>query len=371
MGVGKSALLNELAGREVFATSVLNGKTAHSEQTLWQSIDTGGVYLIDTPGIDEVDGSERASIAASVARQADVILFVVDSDMTDVEYHALCALHRTTQPLIVVLNKADRYGKRERQALLSHLRRRLCGRVPAESLVSASALPDRRLEVEEAPDGGEREYWVRPAPDVAALRQLLWRLLCACGQSYAALNASVFAARLSEKVGQEIVAARRQLGEKIIRRYALFKALGVAVNPLPALDLLALTADTGMVVHLSRVYGIALTRREASRLIRTIALQTGALIGTVYGMQFLSSLLKGATAGLSTVLTAGTQAGVGFYGSYVVGKAAEHYFAAGASWGENGAKRVIEEIMADLDKDALIREANASIRQILERKNDT
>ncbi len=93
-------------------------------------------------------------------------------------------------------------------------------------------------------------------------------------------------------------------------------------------------------------------------------------IGTVYGVQFLSFLLKAGTVGLSTVFTASAQAGVAFYGSYVVDKAAERYFTAGASWVESGAKRVIEEIIADLDKDALIREANASIRQIREKKHE-
>lgn len=370
VSVGKSALLNALAGREVFATSVLHGHTKHSEQTLWQSFDTGGVYLLDTPGIDEINGQERALIADSVARQADVILFVLDSDMTDVEYDALFALYQETQPIIVVLNKADQYGGRDLEALLKHLRRRVREMIVPERVVAASAQPDKFLEIRELPNGREEEHWIAPEPRVEELRQVLWELLEKSGQSYAALNASVFAGRLSEKIGAEIVAARQHLAEKIIRQYALFKSVGVAVNPIPAVDLLALAADSAMIFHLSRVYGIEMTRHEAGKLLRTIAVQTGMLMGTVYGVQVLSSVLKGLSAGFSTVLTAGAQAGVAFYGSYVIGKAAQQYFADGASWGEGGAKQVIQEIIADLDKDELMNEAKSSLQQLLGKKNN-
>lgn len=365
VSVGKSALLNALAGREVFETSVLHGHTKHSSQTLWQSFDSGGVFLLDTPGIDEVNGEERTKIANEVARQADVIIFVIDGDMTDIEYDALHALYQPTQPIVLVLNKADQYDEKERLALLASLRARLADILPAEHIVSAVAKSERSLAFVEMPDGSEQETWTGGEAQVEELRSLLWELLQEKGQSYAALNASVFAGKMSEKVGLEIVAARKEVAERIIRQYALYKSVGVAINPVPVVDLLALAADSGMVLHLSKVYGIELTRHEAGNLIRTIAVQTGLLMGTVYGVQVLSSVLKGLTGGLSTVLTAGAQAGVAFYGSYVIGKAAQQYFAQGESWGSNGAKAVIEQIMADLDKDALIDEAKFSVKQIL------
>ena len=348
VSVGKSALLNALAGKEIFATSVLHGKTRHS---------------------DEIGGKSRAELAAHVARQADAVLFVVDSDMTRDEYQALLQLHEKTQPLILVLNKADRLNEADRDTLLAHLTRRVAGIIPAQRIVAASARPDTYIQIATDAEGREHEETIQPAADVEALKTVLWKLLEADGKSYAALNASVFAGKLSERVGQEIVAARQHLAENIIRHYALIKAVGVAINPIPAVDLLALAADATMIVHLSRTYGIDITRHQAGELVRTIALQTGYLMGTVYGIQALSSLLKGLTAGLSTVLTAGAQGGVAYYGSYVIGKAAERYFAQGASWGAGGAKPVIEEILRDLDKDTLIQEAKTSIAQYLGKKS--
>lgn len=368
VSVGKSALLNALVGQEVFATGVLHGKTKHSEQTLWQQYDSGGIYLLDTPGIDEVNGQERAELAKNVARQADALLFVLDSDMTRTEYRALLQLHQETQPLILVLNKADRLNEHDRDLLLKHLCRRVAGIIPPQRVVAASAQPDGYLQVSTDAEGKECEHFVVPKPDVTELKTVLWQLLEEDGKSYAALNASVFAGKLSEKVGEEIVVARKEIADRTIRQYALFKAIGVAINPIPAIDLLALAADASMVVHLSHIYGIGFTRRQAGELIRTIAIQMGILMGTVYGVNILSSVLKGLTAGISTIFTAGAQGAVAFYGSYVIGKAAEHYFSQGASWGEGGAKHTIEEIMRDLDKESLMQEAKASVARYLGKK---
>ena len=43
------------------------------------------------------------------------------------------------------------------------------------------------------------------------------------------------------------------------------------------------------------------------------------------------------------------QGGIAAYGSYAVGKAAQHYLEGGCSWGTLGVSRVIEEILNEMD----------------------
>jgi len=50
------------------------------------------VVLVDTPGLNEVDGAQRAVMAHEAAARADLVLFVIDSDMNEVEYSALVEL---------------------------------------------------------------------------------------------------------------------------------------------------------------------------------------------------------------------------------------------------------------------------------------
>jgi uncharacterized protein (DUF697 family) len=132
------------------------------------------------------------------------------------------------------------------------------------------------------------------------------------------------------------------------------------------MDLLAAAAiDAGMVVHLSRLYGMPLTRREAGSLISVVVTQMAALMGTVWAVHLVSSALKLGTGGMSVMLTAGAQGAVAYYGTYVVGRAAERYFALGKSWGDGGPQLVIEEILESIDRDSLLKQAKADIRSRL------
>ena len=169
------------------------------------------------------------------------------------------------------------------------------------------------------------------------LKECLWSILEKEGQTLAALNAAIFASELDEKVATRIVAARKSVAEKIIHNYCIGKGLLVALNPVPITDLLAAAGtDIAMVIHLGEVYGFRLSRREASKLLLTISAQLIALMGAYWGMNLVSSVLKTASAGLSTALTAAAQGSLAWYATYLTGKMAQTWFSRGKSWGSSG-----------------------------------
>ena len=176
------------------------------------------------------------------------------------------------------------------------------------------------------------------------------------------MNASLFAGDLSDKVGARVLATRKQLGEKVIRNYSLVKGIAVAINPVPIADLVsAVAVDVSMVAHLSEVYGLPMTRSQSGTLIKAISGQLLLLMGATWLVHLASSLLKAGSAGLSTLLTAGAQGAVAYYSTYVVGRAAEEYLAAGCSWGEDGPKQVIRNILNSIDRDSMLASARKDI----------
>ncbi len=363
VSTGKSSLLNALIGRKAFKTSPLHGETKLSEMEPWSEIEDGGVYLIDTPGLDEAGGEEREKLAREVAGRSDLVLFVVDSDMTESELEALKTVLAEGRPVIVVLNKKDLYVEADLERLLTSLASRTEGLVDAAHIVAVAAEPRARRVVELAPDGSETETERAVPPDVDALRLKLWDILEAEGKTLAALNASLFAADLSDQVGQRILAARKELGERLIRTYCLGKGIAVAFNPIPVADLFAAAfIDVGMVVHLSRVYDLPLSKSEAGSLVKIIVAEAAALMGTVWALHFVSSALKVGTAGLSTVVTAGAQGAIAYYSTYVVGQIAGAYLARGKSWGDGGPKQVVKSIIDSLDRDTVLKDARREIR---------
>lgn len=368
VSTGKSSLLNALIGEAVFSASPLHGETKQSSMQAWREIEAGGVFLLDTPGLDEAGGEDREALAVEVARRSDLVLFVVDGDLTDTELAALRALLARGRPVILVLNKKDLYTAQELERLLAALRRRTAGIVDPEQVVAVAAAPRPQVVVEVL-DGGVERTTTRPRdPDVEALRLRLWDIVEQEGKTLAALNAGLFASELSDQVGRRILAARRELGDRLVRTYCIAKGVAVALNPVPVADLFAAAfIDVGMIVHLSRVYGLPMSRREAGSLIAVIAAESAAITATVWVIHLGSSALKLGTAGLSTVATAAAQGAVAWYSTLIVGRVAGEYLAKGRSWGESGPKNVVKRILDSLDRDTVLKDARREIQARLQR----
>jgi len=368
VGTGKSSLGNALLGTKAFDTGTLHGETQTAQAENWTAFETGHVVLIDTPGIDELDGEARERLAREVARRSDVLLMVCAGDLTDVEHNALATLAGRGPPVLLVLNKTDRYTAQEREELLARLEERAAPLIGADRVLGVAADPRPETVIRVDADGTERESQRPRPPDVDALRERLWRLLEAEGKTLAALNAALFASELDSRIAQRVVAARRDVAEKLIRKYCIGKGLAVAANPVPVADLLAAAGiDVAMVVHLGRVYGHHLSRREASRLLVTIAAQLLALMGAYWGVNLVSSALKGVSAGMSAVATGAAQGALAWYATYVTGKAAETWFARGKTWGPDGPRATVRAILDSLDRDSLLVDARQDILEALRR----
>ena len=362
VSVGKSSVLNALLGKEAFSVSILHGETKTEGIEEWQEVDAGGVYLIDTPGINEIDGEEREKLAHDVASRSDLLLFVVDSDLTDVELNALKMVADTKRPIILVVNKADQYNEKEVLQLRNIIRKRVKGIIASENIVFTAASPSSQTVIYVDDDGNEKET-VRHRPvDIIHLKARLWDIIEAEGKTLSALNASLFAGNLSEQLGEKLLATRKEVGEETIHLYCIGKGVAVALNPIPVADLLAAAAiDISMVIHLSRIYGLPMSKSEAGDLIKTIAAQMLAIYATFWAIHLASSALKIGTGGLSTVVTGVAQGGVAWYSTLVVGRVAEEFLAKGKSWGDTGPKLTVKNILDSLDRDSVMSEAKEEI----------
>jgi len=363
VSTGKSSLLNALIGEEAFAVSPLHGETKQSAIHAWNEVKSGGVFLIDTPGLDEAGGENREQLAKEVTQRSDLVIFVVDSDITESELDALKFLLAQGRPVIVVLNKSDLYTAEEKERLLASLRTRSEGIVDPEHIIAAAARPRPQILVEVAADGTEKTSERDRPPDIETLQAKLWDVLDAEGKTLAALNASLFAANLSDQVGRRILSARKEVGDKLVRTYCVGKGIAVAFNPVPVADLFAAAfIDVGMVVHLSSVYGLPLSQREAGSLVGVIVAESAAIMATVWAIHLGSSALKLGTFGWSVVATAAAQGAVAYYSTLIVGRVAAEYLSKGKSWGESGPKFVVQKILDSLDRDTVLKDAKREIK---------
>ena len=304
VGVGKSSLLNALLGQAAFATDVAHGCTRHQEARGWDQPIAGlaQVELVDTPGIDEIAAAARARLAARVALSSDLVLLVLDGDLTSVEQDALSPLLASGKPLLLVLNRCDCWSEQQQTALIASIQRRLPVAARHLELIPVAAAP-RQPEL--LADGRVRS--VAQPPRVAPLRRALVDLLEQHGELLLALNALAGAERFHLALQRWRLGASRQAAQSLIGRFAAIKATGVAANPLVLLDLAGgLACDTALVLQLCQLYGLPMGGAGARQLLQRLSGHNALLGGAQLAIQLALGalrqlLLLGApfTAGLS------------------------------------------------------------------------
>jgi small GTP-binding protein len=381
VGRGKSSILNALVGQEIFTTGPLHGVTRTIKGVNWQlsSDDTfpnlarltlngqgnAQVQLLDTPGIDEVDGQTREILACQVAQQVDLILFIISGDMTKVEFSALAKLREAGKPMILVFNKIDQYPEVDRLAIYEKIAsERVKELLSPDEIVMVAASP-LLAETVKGQDGRLKTQRFRGKTQIEALKLKILEILEREGKSLVALNSMLYADEVNEQIVARKMAIRDRGANQLIQKAVMIKASAIALNPVTVLDLFTgAVIDLAMILALSRLYGIDLTRQGAIALLQKIALNMGGISASeflaVLGLSSLKGLLGlsiPATGGISLLpytSIALTQAGVAGVSCYAIGQVTKTYLANGATWGPDGPKAVVASILDSLDETSIL-----------------
>ncbi len=359
VGRGKSSILNALLGQPIFETGPLHGVTRTAQVGEWAvntlsesatnsqsaiSYRLSQIELIDTPGIDEVDGQSREELARQVAKQVDLILFVVAGDITKVEYDALSLMRNAGKPILLVFNKIDQYPDADRQAIYEKIRdERVRELLSPDEIVMAAASPVVARATRRA-DGTMGVQLSRGKPQIEDLKLKILEILDREGKSLVALNSMLYAGDVNEQLVQRKMLIRSSSANQVIWNAVMTKAVAIALNPITALDLLSgAVIDVAMILTLSKLYGISMTEQGALALLQKIAIGMGGISASELLATLGLSSLKG-ILGLATPVTGGlslgayisvalTQAGVAGVSCYGIGQVTKAYLANGASWG--------------------------------------
>lgn len=186
---GKTALLNALIGQQLGKTGATHGITKDVGIYEWTNAKIK-LRLIDTPGIDEVNGELQSDLAIETAKQSDLILFVIDGDMLRLEQEAISQLQTFYKPILLVFNKIDLYPECDRDMIYGALQndemRKL---ISLKEIVLTSAEPKPEKVRIQYNNGQENQVvWEQPKPDVQDLKEKILDLLNNEGQALLAVN---------------------------------------------------------------------------------------------------------------------------------------------------------------------------------------
>jgi GTPase len=403
VGRGKSSVLNALLGKEIFQAGPLHGVTKTVDRAHWNWKDKedtstkkslkntqiqlfnllgtnkSRIQLLDTPGIDEVDGETREVLARKIAKQVDLILFVIAGDLTKVEYDALAQLREFGKPIILVFNKIDQYPEADRLAIYQKIKDdRVKQLLSPDEIVMVAAAP-LMVEAIETKDGKIKTQRRRGQPQIEQLKLKILEILHREGKSLVALNTMLYANEVSEQIVQRKMEIRAEAADRLIQKGVMTKAVAIALNPVTAIDLMSgAVIDVATILSLSRLYGIPMTQQGAINLLRNIAFAMGGISASEFLASLGLSSLKGilgitvpVTGGLSLapyLSVAIAQAAVGGVSSYAIAQVTKTYLANGASWGGDSPKTVVKKILDSLDEASIMNRIKQELKAKLQKE---
>ena len=336
--VGKTSLINALLGRSVGETGATIGTTraGRSHTHVVEGLD-GTLLLTDTPGLGEagLEGSARERAAIDAATGADLLIFVVDHDLTRADCQSIFELTRQGKRLIVVLNKKDRFTEEDREAILAKLRERLAGFVPDEDIVAVAAAPAPVQVRARKPDGTTETVLEADPPD---LEDLECRVAAVLEREGSALRAGnlLLRARLREQAERDRIAReRRARAAAVIDRHQWLAAVTAFANPVVALGPMAVGAvQLRMLSEMAAVYDVQLSSEFVEKVGHQMA-QTLLKLGVA---EAAASVLAGFFKFNPLGFAAGgaVQAVTMAYLTRLTGNSFLEYLERGQNWGEGG-----------------------------------
>ena len=257
ISAGKSSLIKALVPDADVVIDVVGGSTNDVRNYRWRNATGTEILLTDVPGTGgHEDGLDE--MATEEAKRSHLVLFVCDSDLTRVEISAIKQLLAFDKPIVLVLNKADRYSADEQATLLQKLLERIetiGGDLQRDHVVAVSAGGETEV-IERLTDGSEGTAKRDRPADIGVLVVAINRLL---GDDTAPLDArrerAVFQIA-AEKLAVAEGEYRLQRSEQVIRSATRKAVVGAMAAVSPGTDILVQGyIGTTMTQELCKIFG--------------------------------------------------------------------------------------------------------------------
>jgi GTP-binding protein EngB required for normal cell division len=258
ISTGKSSLIKALVPAADVAIDVIGGSTTDVQHYRWRDDDGHEILLTDVPG---TGGHEAGltEVAMFEAQRSHVVLFVCDGDLSRQEAEAVEQLSALGKPVIIVMNKSDRFDVAEQAALLQRLLEHLDragGQIERDRVVAVSAGGEREV-VERASDGSETTKKKQRPADIGVLVVAINRLLEDPDDIDQRRDRAVF--RLAaDKLAAAEAQYRAQRSEQVIRNATRKAVVGSLAAVSPGTDVLIQGyIGTAMTQELCKLYDAA------------------------------------------------------------------------------------------------------------------
>jgi GTP-binding protein EngB required for normal cell division/uncharacterized protein (DUF697 family) len=257
ISTGKSSLIKALVPAADVSVDVVGGSTADIRHYRWRNDAGNEILLTDVPGTGGHDAGFDDK-ATQEARRSHVVMFVCDGDLTRAEAQAVEYLLTLDKPLVLVMNKADRFDVEEQAALMQRLLEHLdrMGSTSNRDRVVAVSAGGAVDVIERGPEGAEGVVRRQRPADIAVLVVAINRLLEDATESIDQRRDRAVFRLAADKLAEAETAYRVQRSEQIIRSTTRKAVVGALAAVSPGTDVIIQGyIGTTMARELCKLYG--------------------------------------------------------------------------------------------------------------------
>ncbi len=270
ISAGKSSVIQALVPEAAVSRGVLGGTTEQVTRYAWEAPGGAALELADLPGTHGLGADD--SDLRDEAQRAHLVLFVADGDLDREEWRLLDELRELGKPMVVAVNKADRYSPADRRRILDRLAGRLDARVP---VVAVTAGGEEEV-LRRAPDGSETRQVRRRPADLRALRRALQQALDAAGDGLEQRRDEAVFLLTARKLDRALREQRRDAGHALVERYARRAVVGALAAVAPGSDLVIQGAlAAALVRELCALYQVPVREVDLERLLAALRKRAG------------------------------------------------------------------------------------------------
>jgi GTP-binding protein EngB required for normal cell division len=257
VSTGKSSLIKALIPSADVAINPVGGSTIDIRHYRWKDREGTQILLTDVPG---TGGLEEGldDIAVEEAQRSHLVLYVCDGDLTRAEGQAVEWLMALGKPLILVMNKSDRYSLGEQALLIERLLDHVdgLGEVEFQGQVVAVSAGGEMEVIERAPDGKETAVKRQRPADIGVLVVAINRLLEGGSKLLDVKRDRAVFRLAADKLAEAEIEYREQRAAQIIRSSTRKAVVGALAAVSPGTDIVVQGyIGTAMTRELCHLYG--------------------------------------------------------------------------------------------------------------------
>lgn len=259
---GKSSFIKALLPEKQIQTHVLAGTTKTIETYQHKNL-----AIIDLPGLDDANDfdSEIEQLAIDETLRSHVVVFLTDSDLTQTEMRVISKLKATKKPLVIALNKTDRYAEDEQSQIVNALKNKTDKKYPV-ALISTGGL--ETIIYQDAKGKQHKKVQSRKT-DIKPLLSAIEDVVVKNPEILNRFRDASMLMLAQNKLNQAQINFNRQKAEETIKSYTKKAMFGAMASVAPGSDLVIQgTLATKMVQNICQLYDISPKSMEIDQVIR-------------------------------------------------------------------------------------------------------